>query len=404
MKTKRIYIVGAGYAGIRALTQLATIKDVELFLIDKNSYHYLQTDVYDYLAGRVNLADVSVDLYTFCNSFDNNVTFLQENVLRIDCNKNQIITEHTRYTYDYLVLCTGSQTMMIDSIEGLKDHFHGIKSLDHALAFKQKFEQNIFNKIQSEGKCSRDSTYNIIIAGAGLSGVEIASEMANYAKEFYKDAGYLCSNVDITLINSKEMPLPSNSTFMQKHAATRLKQLGVKIITNSHVTKVESKSVTLNHTDKIDMDFLIWTAGVMPSELTNALDVKKSKRGQILVDAFYRLIDCDNVFAIGDNAQLFDPITNNMLPPTAQTAELSASYVALNIKNTLLNKELVKQEIKPKGFLASLGGKYGAAELLGNIKISGLIAYWLKKMVEKRYKNPLHAKCQIGYKKIMNQK
>lgn len=160
----------------------------------------------------------------------------------------------------------------------------------------------------------------------------------------------------------------------------------------------------LNNTDKISMDFLIWTAGVMPSELTNALDVKKSKHGQILVDSFYRLIDHSNVFAIGDNTQLFDPATNTMLPPTAQTAELSASYVVSNIKNILLNKELKKQAIKPKGFLASLGGTYGAAELFDNIKLSGLTAYWLKKMVEKRYKTPLRKMCQDGYKKIMNQK
>lgn len=231
MKTNRIYIIGAGYAGIKALTELAKLENVELCLLDKNSYHYLQTDVYDYIAGRVNLADVSVDLYTLCHSFNKNITFLQENVLRIDFDKNKIITDHSRYIYDYLILCSGSQTMLLDSIEGLKDNFHGIKSLGNTLAFKQKFEQNIFNKIQSEGKCSRDSTYNIVIAGAGLSGVEIAAEMADYAKEFYKDAGYLCSNVDITLVNSKEMPLPSNSSFMQKQALTKTPTAGCK---NNH--------------------------------------------------------------------------------------------------------------------------------------------------------------------------
>ena len=180
--------------------------------------------------------------------------------------------------------------------------------------------------------------------------------------------------------------------------------MGVKIITDSHVTKVEPKSVTLNHTDKIDMDFLIWTAGIMPSKLTNALDVKKSKRGQILVDSFYRLIDYNNVFAIGDNAQLFNPSTNEMLPPTAQTAELAASYVASNINNIIAGKELVKQSIKPRGFLASLGGRYGAAELFESIKLSGFIAYFLKKSVEKNYKNPLRKKCKEGYQNIMNQK
>jgi len=70
--------------------------------------------VYDYLAGMVNLADVSIDLYTLCHSFEKNITFLQENVLRVDFEKNSIITEHTRYTYDYLILSSGAQTMLLE--------------------------------------------------------------------------------------------------------------------------------------------------------------------------------------------------------------------------------------------------------------------------------------------------
>ena len=231
MNKKRVYIIGAGYAGIKALTQLAKIDNIELSLLDKNSYHYLQTDVYDYLAGMVNLADVSVDLYTLCHSFERNITFLQENVLRVDFEKNSIITEHTRYTYDYLILSSGAQTMLLDSIEGLKDNFHGIKSLGNALAFKQRFEQNIFNKLQSEGKCSRESTYSIVIAGAGLSGVEIAAQMADYAKEFYKDAGYLCSNVDIMLINSKKNAFTFQLFIHAKISSQKTSAIGCK---NNH--------------------------------------------------------------------------------------------------------------------------------------------------------------------------
>ncbi len=188
--------------------------------------------------------------------------------------------------------------------------------------------------------------------------------------------------------------------FMQKKAAKRLKQLGVKIITDSHVTKVEPKCVILNHTIKVNMDFLIWTAGIMPSKLIQNMDIKKGKKGQILVDSYYRLIDYKDVFAIGDNAQLFNPTTNEILPPTAQAAELAANYVAFNIKNILLGKELKQKSIKLGGFFVSLGGHYGVAQLFDFIKISGRLAYWLKKFVEKSYKSPLRKRCIEGYKKI----
>jgi NADH:ubiquinone reductase (H+-translocating) len=404
MSLKKIYIIGAGYGGIRALTKLSRLKNAEIFLIDKNPYHYLQTDVYDYLTSEVDLNDIAIDLYSLCASFGKHVTFLHQDVLRIDFQAKKIVTYNNRYTYDHLIIASGAQTMIFDTIEGLKDQFHGIKSLQNALAFKQKFEASIFTKIQNEGKCSRESIFHIVIAGTGLSGVEIAAQMADFAKEFYKGTGYLCFNLNITLINSAVNPLPKNSLFLQKTAQKRLEALGVKIITNSHVTKVESDAVILNHTTRIQTDFLIWTAGIMPSVLVQKMDIQKSKHGQIIVDEFFRLPQYPEVFAIGDNAALFNPIDGTPLAPTAQSAELSAEYIAANIKNTLLEKPLQKKAINLHGFLASLGGKYGAAELFGFIRLKGKPAYWLKKLVENNYRAPLQARSKRGYTAIIGRK
>ena len=120
MQKKRVIIIGAGYGGIRALMHLHNCKEIEILLIERNSYHYLQTDVYDYIANQISLSDIAIDLYTFCSSFKENVSFIHEEVIRIDFANNKVITHTNRYMYDYLILATGAQTLMPNSIEGLK--------------------------------------------------------------------------------------------------------------------------------------------------------------------------------------------------------------------------------------------------------------------------------------------
>ena len=75
MQTKRVIIIGAGYGGIKALLELYSSHEIEILLIERNSYHYLQTDVYDYIASQITLSDIAIDLYTFCASFSENCNF-----------------------------------------------------------------------------------------------------------------------------------------------------------------------------------------------------------------------------------------------------------------------------------------------------------------------------------------
>lgn len=400
MDKKKLFIIGAGYAGIRTISNLSKYKDIEINLIDKNSYHYLQTDVYDYLTSEINLSDIAIDLYTYCASYESNVTFLHEEVLRIDLDNKKIVTTNNRYRYDYLIIASGAQTLLPDSIEGLKENFHGIKSLENALLFKQKFEYFIYKKIENEGKCSLDSNFNIIIAGSGLSGVEIASEMANYSREFYQDTGYLCSGINITLINSHEKLLASNSVFMQEEAEKRLNDLGINIIKNARVTKVTDDCVILNDSQKVNMNFLIWTAGITSSDLVLNMKAAKNKKGQLEVDEYFRLKEHKDVFAIGDNAQMFDPLTKAPLPPTAQVATYSADYISENIVRVLADKPLQIKSIRLRGFFASLGGRFGCGEVIGFFKFRGKQAYVFKKLIEKAYRFPLHQRCKKGLKKI----
>lgn len=395
---KRVVIIGGGYAGLKVVSGLCRSKNVELILIDQNSYHYLQTDVYDFIANKTNLSDIALDLYTYIASYKGRVTFLQEEVIRIDFQNKNITTNHSRQHYDYLVIATGSRTFMPDSVEGLAHYFHGVKSLPNALRFKQRFEECMYKKIETEGKCSLDSNFNIIVGGGGLSGVEVAAEMASYSKALFKSTGYLCGGIKVTVINSSETLLKGNDPFLQKTAQKRLESLGIEIIWGKRVSKVTAESVLLDDGTKLKMNFLIWTGGITPPTLIKNLDVKKNRQGQLVTDAYYRLEEYPDVFCVGDSGGMTDPVSGERLPPTAQAAEIGGQYVARNVLRLISGKQPRKESIKMRGMFAALGGVYGAGVIMTWIRLKGRKAFYFKKLIEKSYFIPLMLRCKRGYK------
>lgn len=63
---KKILVLGAGYGGVHSAKKLAKKykknDDVEITLIDKNTFHTLMTELHEVAGGRVHKESVQVDL------------------------------------------------------------------------------------------------------------------------------------------------------------------------------------------------------------------------------------------------------------------------------------------------------------------------------------------------------
>lgn len=396
---KKVVIVGGSYGGIRALENLYKHPDIEIYIIDKNPFHYLQPEVYGYVAGSFNISDIIIDLFTLCASYGTNVKFLQKEVVDIAFENKKIIMSDSELSYDYLILATGARTWFPESVKGLGDVYRGgIKSVKNALIFKQHFENNVYKMIENEGLCNIQHRYSVVVGGAGLSGVETAGEMAWYARDLFRNHGFMCSGVDVILIASGKQILDNTDPYLVESSTKRLEDLGVKIIYGKKITKVLPSSVELDDGSSIHMDFLIWTGGIIGSELARTLDVPKNSRHFINTDKYYRLDDRHDVFVIGDAAVLIDPISEAPMPPTSQMAERTAEYVARTIIREIEGKKLVVEPLKMQGMFIALGGSYGAGVMMDKIKIQGYKAHLIKQAIFKYYKIPLIARCKRGVK------
>lgn len=387
---KKLIIIGGGYGGIRAAHNLSKNKELEITVVDTKPYHYLQTDVYDFIANKTTITDISISLVTLF--YDSCVNFLQRKIIKIIPSENKLITNmDEELNYDYLIIANGSRTYFPTFIEGLAEHAHGVKSIKRAFEFKQKFEEAIYKKVESEGTCGLNPDFNIVIGGGGLSGVEISAAMSEYSERFFALGGYVCGGISIYLIEASPTILNGIDEYLIKKSKQRLEELGVNIITGDKILKVEEHSVHLGSGKTIPMNFMIWTGGIEVRRIEGE-GFSYNPRGQLKIDEYSRVQGFENVFAIGDCAEVVNT-KGKTLAPTAMVAEFGADVAAYNIAASIVGKELKKIEFDLPGMLVALGGFYTVGIVYG-IKLSGIFGFLAKKAVSHIYKWPLTQKCK----------
>lgn len=397
MSKNKIIVIGGGYGGLRTVEKLAKNPQNEIVLLDKNSYHFTQTEVYDLIANEEDFAQVTVDLFTFCSGFEGNVTFLKQEVNNVDFKNKKVITTVQRYNYDYLVIAVGARTKFVEDVVGLRTHAHGIKSLHRAMYFKQKFEISLFKRVEESGTSCKP--INIIVAGGGLSGVEIAAQMASFSKEFYHKNNFICRKLNIVLINANKHVLYGLDEVLVEKTDIRLKELEIVIKNDRKVVEITQNSVRLNCGEVMQMDFMIFTGGIEPNALVHNLTLEKNRGGYIVSNSYLQAQDYANVFAIGDCTTIYNE--GKVVAPTADTAEQMADICAKNITNLIESKPLIEHKIKSRGILIALGRRYAVAKIFG-IYFSGYFAYIMKKCVEKIYAKRLEIRSRRGCKKIFS--
>lgn len=392
---KKVVIIGGGYGGLRAIEHLAKYKDLEITLIDKNPYHYLQTEAYGYIAGRFDMHDVVIDLQDWCSGFGQNVHFVYDKAISIDFESRFVKLSLESVSYDYLVIATGAKTNFFSFIEGLRENSYGVKSLHRTHNFRVEFENLIYKKLQNE---ESGEDINLAIGGAGLSGVEVAAEMAYTIHTYSKTIGQRAKNIKIYLIDASKTILPGMSQFLIENTQKRLESLGVHILKDTFIDKLDEEYIYFKNSKKLPYHFMVFTGGIKASDLNNTIDVQKNRISQFIPDEQLNIGGMKNVFAIGDCVEIRDA-KERILPPTAQTAERSAEFVASAIRKRVDNQEVKPFHASVLGVFIALGGRWAAGELFGFIKVKGYSAYLLKKAITYMYYLGLHLRINTGYKK-----
>jgi len=397
----QVLIIGGGYGGLRAIETLSKYEDIAVTLVDKNPYHYLQTEAYGYIAGKFDIHDIAIDLHTWCLGFER-VEFVEQEIENLDIKNKEVILKEKTKKFDYIVIATGAKTNFFSFIEGLRENSYGVKKLFRAFNFRKEFEEIVYNKLQNEKTHDADSL-NIAIGGAGLSGVEVAAEMAYVIQSYAKTIGSQTQDIKIYLIDASPTILPGTSEYVITHTQKRLEKLGVQILTNTFISKVDESEIIFKDGQTLEYNFMIFTGGIKASTLNETIECEKNRINQFVPDAMLNIHNTKDIFAIGDCVEIRDR-EGNLLPPTAQTAERSAEYVAKVIRHRIDGVEPEKFTANIMGMFVALGGNYAVGELFKSIKVKGYVAYLLKKAISYAYHIGLKLRVNTGFKNRITKK
>ena len=209
--------------------------------------------------------------------------------------------------------------------------------------------------------------------------------------ELSKRVPELCAHYDVPqekvkmyVIEAAPSALPGFDPELVEYAMNLLESRGVEFKINCPIKEVTETGVTLASGDEIKSNTVVWATGVRGSAVIEKSGFE-AMRGRIKVDPDLRAPGHEDIFIIGDCALLINEEANRPFPPTAQIAMQAAEVCATsNIKSLINNQPLKGFKPEIKGTVASLGGNE-AIGVVGNKKLFGSSASFMKKMIDNRY-------------------
>ena len=297
---KTIVILGANYAGVPLAHYLLKhttqkVKDLKVIIVSPNTHMYWHIASVRHIVPDL-LSDDQV-FFPLAPTFAKYPSKSYEIVLgkaeRLDPASNtvEVVTNEgasRTIHYDAVVIATGSHFREnmpfknMSSTEETKDRLH-------------EFTKQIA------------SASSIVVAGAGITGVELAAELGTQYG----------GKKQITLIADKSLPLAEKfKTDMRDTVRRELERFQVKIIPNAKVSSVtktpgsNQTTVALAKTDgtkqTLEADVFIPTYGIVPNTQFVPAALLDA-RGYVKQTKTLQVEGQDNVFVVGDAGNLQEP-------------------------------------------------------------------------------------------------
>ena len=375
-KGDKVVIIGGGFAGLQLATKLAKA-DLKVILVDKQNHHQFQPLFYQVASGRLEPSSISFPFRKIFQKSES-VDFRMADIIEISPKEKKILTTYDRtITYDHLIIATGCKTNFFGNTE-MSEKAFSMKTTEDAIGIRNKilfsFEKEIFARPED-----KQAFMNIIIVGAGATGVELAGAFAELRKDVlpkdYHNIDF--SKFNIILLEGSKNTLSNMSEESRIASRGYLEKLGVIVRTETLIQSYDGNVVVLNNGEKIPSKNVIWAAGVT-GNVIEGLEPEDLFRNRYIVDRYNKLKRFDNIYALGDVAYMETPKYAKGHPQVANVAINQAKNLGKNILKSLKNEkfEPVEFEYNDLGMMATIG-KHKAVVELPFLKFKGPLAWYV---------------------------
>lgn len=366
----RIVILGAGYAGVLTAKKLAKKfkkdENVTITIIDKNPFHTMLTELHEVAANRVDEDSIKMGLKKIFAGRKVNVVI--DNIESIDFKNNFLIGSNGKYSYNYLVVASGSKPTFF-GVTGAEEYAYKLWSYNDAVIVRD----NIINSFRKASIITdieeKRKLLSFYVVGAGFTGVEMAGELAEYVPILCERYEIDRKLVSISIVDILKRTVPILPEKLSGKVENRLSKMGVSIMLDTSVCgigpdfiEVKKGNVCTRHI----AGMVIWAAGIEGSDIAGEASktLDSENRARIKVDSYLRTLDNDHIYVVGDNMFYIAEGEERPVPQMVENCEQSSAAAAYNIFCAISGKgEMVKYKPAFHGVMVSVGGRYGVARV-----------------------------------------
>jgi len=384
MAGKRLVILGGGFAGLdvaRAIGKSRAAREYwDTLLIDKENFFQFNPLLPAVAVGAVETRHIVYPLRQMARH--RHIRFHKNKATRIDLARREVhLHNNLIEPFDVLVIAVGSTTNYY-GVPGAEEHARTFKTIVDAMTLRARVVELFEMAEQAETLEQRRRLLSFVIVGGGVTGVEVAAELIEMARETLlpRYPSLLPADLSVTILEGGARVVPTARPEHSVYVLRFLERRGVKVVLNASVDRVEAKRVHYSGGRSADAFTILWTAGVLPPALVRDLPAKHHKDGRILVDERLRAIGndgqaIDDVYVLGDCAASLRP-DGTMQPALSQTAIAMGGYVGDTLVRRSKGLAPVSFQFKDAGYIISLGKHSSVLELFG-LPLSGKLAWLL---------------------------
>jgi NADH:ubiquinone reductase (H+-translocating) len=383
--TGPIVVAGAGYAGLHVALRMSAKRSkpsaLDLTLVDRHDYHQVITEL-PRVAGGSRAADaVRIPLD---DTVAKRAHFILAEIDGFDLAGRRLLTGAGPVGWGRLVLALGSRPNDF-AIPGLAERTLSVYSADDAEQVWAAVKKSLTAAASAKDPESQRRLATVVVGGGGATGVELAGELAESLPKVASGLGLATNLPAVVLVEAGPSILAGSSPQLIDKATNILAGLGVQVRTQAAIAAVTGEGFQLKDGHVVEGGVFVWAGGLKAPEVVAGSGLPTGYNGRVKVDQYLRVLDHPDIYVAGDLASVVDSRTGHVLPALAQVALEEGETVARNLEAELKGRPLEAFKYHDKGFVASVGGRRGVAEIAG-ITTGGRMAHLLKDAIEWEYR------------------